>query len=102
MDDTISRIMEIEKRCADEIEGAQQASRRKIESHRKTVEERKAEECARITGENEARLKEAVAEAQRKTETAFHTAEGEMEALSRDPSLGREIRERIVSILLTD
>ncbi len=102
MDDTITRIMEIEKRCADEIEGAQQASRRTIEEHRKAVEKGKAEENTRIAGENEARLKETVAEEQKKIEAAFHEAEGDLEELFRDTSLKREIRERIVSILLAD
>jgi len=102
MDNTITRIMEIEKQCADEIESAERASRQTIEKHRKAVEKRKTEENARIADKNEARLKETVTEEQKKIEAAFHEAEGDLEALSRDSSLKREIQERIVSILLTD
>lgn len=101
MEDTISRIMEIEKQCADEVEQAEQAYRRKIEEHRKTVEKRKAEESARIVDEGKDRLAKAIEEAQKNTGEALHAAEGEMEKLDRDPSLEREIQERIVSILLT-
>ncbi|MBN2397512.1 MAG: hypothetical protein JXI32_03955 [Deltaproteobacteria bacterium] len=101
MEDTISRIMEIEKQCADEVEQAEEAYRRKVEEHRKTVEERKAEESARIVDEGKDRLARAIEEAQKNAGEALHAAEVEMVRLDQDPSLEREIQEKIVSLLLT-
>ncbi|TFG93591.1 MAG: hypothetical protein E4H15_00945 [Syntrophobacterales bacterium] len=101
MDDMITRIVEIEKQCADEIEKAEQAYRKKIEIHRAAVQERKAKECARIVSESETRLAQAIEEAKKKTEAEFQAAGGDIEKLYQDTSLDREIQEKIVSILLT-
>jgi len=68
MDDMITRIVEIEKQCADEIEKAEQACREKIETHRRAAQERKAGECARIVSEDEAQLAQAIEAAKKKTE----------------------------------
>lgn len=101
MEDTISRIMEIEKQCADEVEKTEREYRRKIEEHRKAVEKRRTEECARIVDEDKGRLARAIEAAQENAETEFQTAKDDLEKLYRDPSLDREIQEKIVSILLT-
>lgn len=100
MGDMIARIVEVERQCADEVEKAERAWREKIETHRKTIEERKSRECARIVSEGEARLKEAVEEEKNKGEAALQMARGDIERLYRDPSLDRELQERIISILL--
>jgi len=99
--DMITRIVEIEKQCADEIEKAERACRQKIESHRGAVQERKARECARIVSEGDDRLAQAIEEAKKTAEAEFQAAQGDIERLYQDPSLDREIQEKIVSILLT-
>ncbi len=101
MDDMITRIVEIEKQCADEVEKAEQECREKIEAHRGTVQKKKVGECARIVSEGDNRLARAVEEAQEKTEAEFKAAGGDIERLYQDPSLDREIQEKIVSVLLT-
>lgn len=100
MEEVISRIMEIEKQCADEVEEAEQASRRNIEARRKTIEEKKSGEYARITRENNELLAQATEEAKREIEAKFQAAEEEMERLRQDRSLAGEIREKILAILL--
>ena len=101
MDDMITRIVEIEKRCADEIEEAEQAYRKKIEAHRGITQEKKAREYARIVSEGEGRLAQVIEEAKKKTEAEFQAAGGDIERLYQDSSLDWEIQERILSILLT-
>ncbi len=100
MEEIISRIMEIEKQCADAVEQTEQESRRNIEAHRKTVEERKTGEYARIIRENNKRLAQAIEGAKREIEVEFRAAEEEMERLQQDLTLTGEIGETIVSILL--
>ncbi len=101
MDDMITRIVEIEKQCADEVERAEKTYREKIETHKRALGERKTGECARIVSEGEAHLAQAIEEAKKKTEAEFRVAGGDIEKLYQDPSLDREIQEKIVSILLT-
>ena len=100
MEEVISRIMELEKQCADGVEEAEQASRRNIEARRKTIEEKKSGEYARITRENNELLAQATEEAKREIEAKFQAAEEEMERLRQDRSLAGEIREKILAILL--
>lgn len=100
MEEVISRIMEIERQCADAVEEAEEASRRNIEAHRKTIEEKKSGEYARITRENNELLAQATEEAKREIEAEFQAAEEEMERLHQDRSLAGEIREKILAILL--
>jgi len=100
MEEVISRIMELEKQCADEVEEAEQASRRNIEARRKTIEEKKSGEYARILHENNELLTQATEEAKREIEAKFQAAEEEMERLRQDRSLAGEIREKILAILL--
>jgi len=102
MGDMIARIVEIERQCADELEKAEQAYREKIEAYRVAVEKRKARECARIVSEGDDRLAQAIEEEKKRAETGLQAARDDIERLYRDPSLDREIQEKIVSILLTD
>jgi hypothetical protein len=82
------------------VEQAEQASRRNIEAHRKTIEEKKSGEYARITRENNELLAQATEEAKGEIEAKFQAAEKEMERLRQDRSLAGEIREKIIAILL--
>ena len=101
MEDMITRIVEIEKQCAGEIETAEREYRQKIEEHKGALEKRKAAECARIVSEGGGRLAQALEEAKKKTDAESQAAGGDIERLYQDPSLDREIQEKIVSILLT-
>jgi len=101
MDDMITRIVAIEKQCADEVEQAERDYRQKIEEHKRAAQKRKAAECARIVSEGDDRLARAIEEAGKKTEAEFRAAGSDIERLYQDPSLDREIQEKIVSILLT-
>jgi len=101
MDDMITRIVEIEKQCADEVEKAKQAYRKRIEEYKETVQEKKTRECTRIVSKSDTRLARAIEEAENKTKAEFRAAEGDIERLYQDPLLNREIQEKVVSILLT-
>ena len=101
MEDMITRIVEIEKQCAGEIETAEREYRQRIEEHKGALEKRKAAECARIVSEGAGRLAQAIEETQKKTEAESKAAGGDIERLYQDPALDREIQEKIVSILLT-
>lgn len=98
--DMITRIVEIEKQCADQVEKAEQAYREKIEAYRGAVEKRKAAECARIVSEGDDRLARTIEEAEKEAEVELQAARDDIERLYQDPSLDREIQEKIVSILL--
>lgn len=101
MEDMITRIVEIEKQCADEIEKAEQACRQKIEAHKGAAQKKKTGEYARIVGEGNDRLAQAIEEAEKKTEAEFRAAQSDVERLYQDTLMDREIQEKIVSILLT-
>ncbi len=100
MENVIARIMEIEKQCAQDIEQAELEYSEKIEAHRRTLEEKKAIEFARIVEAGNARLEQALAEAKRQTEAASLAASRDHERLYQDPALIEAIKEKVVSILL--
>jgi hypothetical protein len=100
MENVIARIVEIEKQCAQDIDQAEQEYSEKIEAHRRTLEEKKAIESARIVETGNARLEQALAEAKRQTEAAYSAASRDHERLYQDPALIEEIKEKITSILL--
>ena len=101
MEDMITRIVEIEKQCAVEIEKAEREYRQNIETYKGIAQEKKARECARIINEGDARRAQVIEEAEKKTLAEFQAAEGDIERLYQDMLLDREIQEKIVSILLT-
>ena len=101
MDDMITRIVEIEKQCADEVEKAKQAYRKRIEAYKENVQEKKTRECTRIVSKSDTLLTQAIEAAKKKTEEESRAAQVDIERLYQDPSLNREIQEKVVSILLT-
>ena len=101
MDDMITRIVEIEKQCADEVEKAKQAYRKRIEAYKETVQGKKTRECTRIVSKSDTLLAQAIEKAEKKAEAEFRVAQGDIERLYQDTSLNREIQEKVISILLT-
>jgi len=100
MENIITRIMEIEQKCAEEIQQAEQESGRKIEAHKQVLEEKKAGEFSLILTAGNARAAQAVEEAKKRIEAEALAATKEYEGLHQDPNLREEIKEKIISILL--
>lgn len=102
MEDVISRIIEVERQCAEALEQAERDCILNIEAHRRTLEERKAREFALIAEANSARLSQALEDAGRRIREASSALAGDEEALFQEPALIEAIKEKIVSILLED
>lgn len=100
MDNIITRILEIEQQCAEEIQRTEQESRRKIEAHKQMLEEKKAGEIARLQADGNARVARAVEEARKRMESEAMAAVKEYEEWYQDKTLREEIKEKIRSILL--
>ena len=101
MADVITRIVEIEKQCAEEIEKAQRDYKTTIDAYRLRLDERKEKEFAAIVSAGDEKLAQAIKEAGEQTRAEFIAADRENERLVQDPALKEEIKERIVSILLS-
>ncbi len=101
MTDVITRIVEIEKQCTEEIERAQRESKTAIDAHRLGLDERKEKEFAAIISAGNERLAQAIKEAEEQTREEFLAVDRENERLVGDPDLKKEIKEKIISILLS-
>ena len=101
MADVITRIVEIEKQCAEEIEKAERDSKKMIEQYRLSLDKKKEKEFAAIISEGKERLAQAVKEADEQTRAEFVAADRENERFVQDPDLKQEIKEKIISILLS-
>jgi hypothetical protein len=102
MDDLITRILEIEKQSDREIEGAEEACRKKIEVHRRTLEEEKERVNALITTSENTRLTQAIQDLKKRTEEESSAEIKKYEILFRDPDKIEIMKERIAAILLTE
>lgn len=101
MENVITRIVEIEKQCAEEIEKAQWESTNMIDAYRLTLEEKKEKEFAAIISAGNERLAQAIEEAKEQTRIESGAASKENERLVQDPELKKAIKEKILSILLS-
>ena len=101
MENVITRIVEIEKQCTEEVEKAELEYRKKIDAHKNTLEEKKARECALIVTAGNQRLEQALEEAKRQSEAEQLAASSDNERLYQDPALNEAIKEKIISILIT-
>jgi protein-tyrosine-phosphatase len=101
MDNVITRILDVEKECAEEVEKAEREYRQKIEAYKKELEEKKAREFDLIIAAGNEKLSQALETAKRKAESEFITLKRESERLYQDPTLTDAIKEKILSILLT-
>lgn len=100
MENVVARIMEIERQAASKVEQAETASRERVEAHLRSLEEEKERTHALIIAKENTRLKQAVAEFNKQTEEASLAAAREYETLFQDPAKVKEIKEKIVAILL--
>jgi len=100
MDAVITRIIEIEKQSAMDIDRAEDAYRKNIEAHRHTLEEDKERAHTHIISTENTRLTQTFEEAKRQTEAASAALRRDSESLIQDPVLNEAIREDIISILL--
>lgn len=101
MVDVITRIMDIEKQSAREIERAEEISQKNIEVHRHALEEEKNRAHDIIITKEQARLTQTLQALNKQTEEASKSAGKEYEILFQNPATVNAIKERIVAILLT-
>ena len=100
MDTIITRIIEIEKQTALGIKQAEEASRKKIEAFRRSMQKGKEEACARILSAENQKLTEALEVLNQKTEKALREARAEYEERFQDSGRINAVKEKIIAILL--
>lgn len=100
MDTVVSRIIEIERELARDLEQAEEASRTRIEARRLALEEEKERTRAGIISAENARLSKTILEAKAKTEAASSEFQKNSERPFHDPVTTQTIKENILSILL--
>ncbi len=101
MENVITRIMEIEKQAALDIEQAKAEYRNKIDAQRRTLEQDKEREHALINDKENARLTGAVRELNKQTEEASQAEMRDYENIFRDRAKIDAIKEKIAEIILT-
>lgn len=100
METVITRIIEIERQSAMDIQRAEDACRKNIEAHRRTLEDEKERAHAQCISNENARLTRTLSDLKKKAEEASLAAAGEYETRFQDPALIEAIKEKIVDILL--
>lgn len=100
MDEVITRIMEVERQCAADIEQAEAQYAKRIEEHKRILEEKKTKEYARITAAENIRLAQAVEREKKQAEDATAVLQRDGENRLQDPVMKEAIKEDIISILL--
>lgn len=101
MEAVITRILEIEKQSAMDIERAEEAYRKNVEVHRRALEEERERTQALIVEKENSRLTEALQALNRQTEKTSLAAHRDYERLFQDPATIDAVKEKIVAILLT-
>lgn len=102
MDAVVTRIIEIERRCAAAVEQAEQDSARRIDERKRVLEEEKAAMRKQILAAENSRQIQTIEEAKRKVAAALTALKSERESLFQTPSLNEAVREDMLSILLGD
>ncbi|GAH57862.1 unnamed protein product, partial [marine sediment metagenome] len=87
MDDIIKKIIEVEKVCSDDIEDAELEYKKKIETLRFELENKKAKAKAEILESNKKRFKSAVEEANEHVKKELNEIHKEKDLLSHDKGL---------------
>jgi len=100
MDNVITRIVDIEKQCAAEVEAARSEYAKNIEDHKRFLGEKMTGERAEISAGKNSRISNAVQEAERQSGAASSAFVRDMENLFRNQAINEEIKEDIISILL--
>lgn len=102
MDTVITRIIEIEKKSALDIERAEEACHKNIEARRRALEEEKERAHAFIVAKENSRLTEAIQALIKQTGEAALTAGKDYESMLHDPAKIAAIKEKIAAILLAE
>jgi hypothetical protein len=100
MDAVITRIIEIEKQSAMDVERAEDALRKNIEAHRQTLEQKKESLHADIISAENTRLTQALEALKKRTEEASIVSGRDYESHFHNPALVEAVKEKIVAILL--
>jgi hypothetical protein len=100
MNDIIKKIIEVERVCSQDIENAVLEYRKKIETLKYELENRKAQAKAEILESNKKRFRSAVEEANEHVRKELSEIHKEKDLLIQDRELCKAIKERIVSIVL--
>jgi len=100
MNDIIKKIIEVERACSEDIENAALEYKKKIETLRYELENKKAQEKAEILERNKKRFRSAVEEANEHVKKELNEIHKEKDMLIQDKELCKAIKERIVSIVL--
>jgi hypothetical protein len=100
METVITRILEIEKQSAMDIERTEEGCRKNIEAHRQAREEEKKRAHDLIIAKENTRLTAALRTLNKQTEGASLAAGKNHESLFRDPATVDAVKEIIVAILL--
>ena len=101
MDQVITRIVAIERQCSADVEQAEEACAKRIETHKRILEEKKTTQLTQIIAAENTRMTQAVEDAKRHIEAASAAFRGDCESLLQNPVLNEAIKEDITSILLT-
>jgi len=100
MDDIIKKIVEVEKVCSEDVENAALEYRRKIDTLKYELENKKAQAEAEILESNKKRSKSLVEEANERIKAELNEIHKEKDLLIQEKELCETIKERIVLIVL--
>lgn len=100
MNTVMTRIIEIEKQSAAEVGQTEAESRKRVEEHRRALEEEKEHFHARIISSEEQRLTEALQAIHDQTQKTFSEASKDYETRFQNAALAQAVKEKILSILL--
>jgi hypothetical protein len=100
-DNVISRIIEVERQCADAVEKAERNYRREIALYKQVLEEKKKNELERISAAEKARLLRAIEEKKEQIEIISKELAHTIDKLLEDASLNEAVKEKIVTMVLS-
>ena len=100
MDDLIRKIVEVEKVCSEDVENAALEYRRKIDTLKYELENKRAQAEAEILESNKKRAKLVIEDANEQVKAELKEIHKETDLLIQDRELCKAIKERIVLIVL--
>ncbi|UCF73640.1 MAG: hypothetical protein JSW35_04105 [Deltaproteobacteria bacterium] len=100
MDDIIKKIVEVEKGCSEDVEHAALEYRRKIDTLKYELENKKAQAEAEILESNRKRATSLIEDANEQVKAELKEIHKETDLLIQDRELCKAIKERIVLIVL--
>jgi len=100
MDDIIKKIIEVERVCSEDIENAELEYKKKIETLRRELENKKTQAKAEILESNKKRFKSVVEDANEHVKKELNEIHKEKDLLIQDSELCEVVKQRIISIVL--